>query len=217
MRAGSPMNSGDVARKTLLRMYPERRLLAMMPVAALALLGAEAPETASDSPARVVHFEHSQNLAATNPLGCVDANEVAPQSTAADIASGAKACLEAEDYDRLLPLVMMASAYARYDTLRVTDETAHAALSALFADRFAEASDAQVERLMEAGDAFNADADRHGKVCAVLTSLGPPDYRPDYMIAHGMQAFLDDSDEPPVREIDREAAWRTALEFVNCI
>ena len=36
------------------------------------------------------------------------------------------------------------------------------------------------------------------------------------MIAHGLQAFLNDSDEPAVREIETPEGWKKALSFVNC-
>ena len=211
----------ETKARSLSRSLPNRLgrrcLIGAMSVS-LALAGSagEDTETSADSPAKVVHFERSQNLAATNPLGCVDANTVTTQSTAADIASGVKACLEQGDYERLGPLLMVASAYARYDTLRVTDTTAHAALTTLFADRFADASETQVQQVLQAVDEFQNDPDRHQEVCKLLGALGPPEYRPDYMIAHGIEAFLEDSTKRPVREIDSDAGWRTALEFVNC-
>lgn len=41
--------------------------------------------------------------------------------------------------------------------------------------------------------------------------------RPDYMIAHGLEALLGESSAPPVREIDTVSGWKKALAYVKCI
>ena len=166
---------------------------------------------------RIINWESPGNLAATNPLGCVAPETVSATDTAADIASGARACLAERDYDRMADLLLVSNAYAYYDTLRVTDPTAHAALGALFEDRFAYISRSQRRRVLRAVDKLHRDEKRVGGLCATLAAVGPPRYRPTYMIAHGLMSFPGMPKESPLREIDTVAGWRKALvEFVNC-
>ena len=103
-----------------------------------------------------------------------------------------------------------------YDTLRVTDPSLRPALTALFADRFEGLSTAPRERAVAAVDVQRNDDRRVRALCAKLVALGPPEYQPTYMVAHGPGAVLGESEEPPVREIDQASGWKKALTFVNC-
>ncbi|MXY57740.1 MAG: hypothetical protein F4029_11150 [Gammaproteobacteria bacterium] len=170
----------------------------------------------SSEPANGVHIEVPGNLAATNALDCVAAETVSNSFTAADITSGARACLDMGNYDRMADLLLVANAFAYYDTLRVTDTSAHAALSALFAEQFADISSAQRDRAGTAIDALAGDDARVGALCANLADLEPPEYLPTYMLAHGLAHLIGDEKEPPLREIDRAAGWREALTFTKC-
>ena len=165
---------------------------------------------------QITFLETPGNLTAFNPLGCVAATSVQNGSTAADIATGARACADAGNYDEAAELVMVASAYAFFDTLRVTDKSAHIALTALFVDRFGGLAEAQEKEIFTAIEVLTDNGDRHHKLCTVLRRVGPPNYRPTYMIAHGLQPFLNDSDEPAVRKIDTSEGWEKALSYVNC-
>ena len=162
------------------------------------------------------HIEVPGNLAATNPLDCVAVEAVSNSHTAADIASGARSCFDEGDDDAMADLMLVASAFAYYDTLRVTDESAHAALTALFADRFADIPSTQRDRVATAIDALADDRDRVGALCAKLADLGPPEYWPTYMLAHGLGTLVGEEKEPAVRNIDRAAGWKQALSFTNC-
>ena len=100
--------------------------------------------------------------------------------------------------------------------MRVTDESAHAALTALFADRFADISARQHDRVGTAIDGLAGDASRVVALCAKLRDLGPPEYWPTYMLAHGLGTLIGEQEEPQVREIDRSAGWKKALTFTKC-
>ncbi len=183
------------------------------------VLCAMVADSAQDRPGRprIINWESPGNLAATNPLGCVASETVSATDTAADIASGVRACIKEGDYDRMADLVLVANAYAYYDTLRVTDPTAHAAVTALFADRFLGLSRSQRRRVLRAVEKLRGDEKRIGGLCATLAAVGPPRYRPTYMIAHGLMSFPGMPKESPLREIDTVAGWRKVLvEFVNC-
>ncbi len=165
---------------------------------------------------QITHWETAGNLAATDPLDCVAAEAVSATDTAADIASGARTCLDEGDYARMADLLLVANVYAYYDTLRVADQSAHAALGALFADRFGGISKSQADRYMDAFRALVADGKRLGGLCSMLSALGPPEYRPTYMIAHGLGSFPGMVEGSPLREIDTAAGWRKALGYAKC-
>ena len=180
-------------------------------------------ETSAESgntgrPPTIINWESPGNLAATNPLGCVAPETISASDTAADIASGARSCLDERDYDRMADLILFASAYAFYDTLRVFDPSAHAALGALFVDRFESISRSQRRRFLRAVDQTKGNEKRVGELCAMLSAVGPPRYHPTYMIAHGLMSFPGVSKAAPqLREIDRAEGWRkTLVEFVMC-
>ena len=68
-------------------------------------------------------------------------------------------------------------------------------------------------------DAFRAlvgDDKRFRGLCTMLSALGPPRYRPTYMIAHGLGSFPATQEESPLREIDTAAGWRKALGYAKC-
>ena len=168
-------------------------------------------------PPQIINWESPGNLAATNPLGCVAAETVSATDTAADIASGARACLDEREYERMADLLLLANAYATYDTLRVTDRTAHAAVIALVADRFVDVSRRERRRVLRAAEKLRGDEKRIGALCATMAAAGPPHYRPTYMIAHGLMSFPGAPKQSPLREIDTVAGWRKVLvEFVKC-
>ena len=70
-------------------------------VSAMVLCAMVADSAQDPGRVRIINWESPGNLAATNPLGCVTAETVSATDTAADIASGARACLDEGDYDRM--------------------------------------------------------------------------------------------------------------------
>ena len=175
----------------------------------------EAEPTGSED-TQITDYESAGNLEATAPLACIPATEVENTNSAADVAAGAKACADAGQYDQAAELIMVASAYAFYDTQRVADETAHGALSAVFTEQFGSLPEAERSQLFDNIDTLDSDAARKGEICEYLRASEPPTYMPTYMIAHGMGAFTGESQEPLVEDFDAAGSWEKALEFVNC-
>ena len=165
---------------------------------------------------QITNYESKGNLAATNPLSCVSSTLVGPESTAADIAAGAKDCAESSKYNEAAELIVVASAYAFFDTQRVTDKTAHGALSALFAKEFGSLPEAQRTELFASIDALDKNKPRKNEICSYLISTPPPSYFPSYMIAHGMGAFTGSTKEPLVKGFNVSEAWSKSMVFVKC-
>ena len=167
--------------------------------------------------AQVTNYTTEGSLRADHPLQCVPVSEITGKSSAADVTQGAVACLEAENYQGAAELVMVASAFAYFDTQRVSDPSAHVALQAIFADALSGQPQDRVEKMLAAIQRLSPDNSRHREICTSLLALGPPSYYPSYMIEHGMDAFTGSDSEPLVADFDAGKAWVDSLRtFIKC-
>ncbi len=166
--------------------------------------------------AQITNYEIKGNLAATNPLACVSALSVKSTSTAADITAGAKECAGQSKYSEAAALIMVASAYAHFDTQRVADKTAHSALNALFAKEFGSLPETKRNELFTSIDALDQDNEAKQEICGYLKSSTPPSYMPNYMIAHGMGAFTGSVKEPLIKGFNVSESWSKSMVFVKC-
>ena len=162
------------------------------------------------------NYEYKGNLAPTQPLGCVNFASISPQNTAADIAAGAKDCAHSSKYDKAAGLIMVASAYAYFDTQRVADKTAHGALNALFAKEFGSLTVTKKNKLLSGVNALDNNQSKKREICTFLTSAPLPSYFPEYMIAHGMGVFTGSPKEPIIENFNSSEAWSKAMQFVKC-
>ena len=199
--------------------YPAKNLLntLLAVISAILIASCTAGGLSRSTTGGIVTFESPGNLKATDPLDCVSYETISNTHTAADIAAGMKKCLMEGEFDRAAELMRAADAFAYFDTLRVTDLSAHAALSALFVAQAEGTSLSDRQALLSAVESLTAETDRSGHLCEVLSALDPPDYYPTYMIAHGLAAFIPENDEPPLQEIDRANGWREALGYIDCL
>lgn len=187
----------------------------LRPTALLAVLVMLTPANAQ------TNIETPGNLQATRDLGCIAPAEFKPQYTPADLAPAIVACAQAGRTEDALFLFATMIGYAAFDGQRVTDETAAQARSVL---------SIQVGQTLKNGDAdvfaawektLRTALDKGSPLtpeqCALHRELGPPDYRPDYMIAHGIKAVTG-SDEPPLKsDFDAAATWDAVLtNFLRC-
>ncbi len=161
---------------------------------------------------QVTNYEQAGNLAATNPLACVSATSVGPKSSAADIAAGARKCADQSNYNQAAELIMVASAYAHFDTQRVVDNTSHGALTALFGKEFGSLPETEKHAVFSSIESLDKNPTRKGELCSFLISAQPPSYFPGYMIAHGMGV----TGEPLMQNFDADDAWARSMSFIKC-
>lgn len=164
----------------------------------------------------VTNHESVGNLATTSPLACVSTTQVIPTNSAADVAAGARECVRQSRYDEAAELIMVASAYAHFDTQRVADKSAHSALNALFVKEFGSLPEAERNRLFASIDALDSDRSRKSAICSQLLSAPPPSYFPGYMVAHGMGAFTGSDKEPLIKDFNAPEAWSRSMAFIKC-
>lgn len=174
----------------------------------------DAPPTES---AAITHYETSGNLQARPTLDCLQPDALNNSLTAADLYLSNANCVKADDLDAAIYSSALAGVYARYDSLRVADQSAHQAqtvLSLQLANALTEAQQKQfMERLMAVAD----NPARLATLCARIRDIGPPDYHPTYMIQHGMGAFSHHTADGLVTDFDSDVAWEKSLtDFLHC-
>lgn len=166
--------------------------------------------------AQITSIRTPGNLVALNPLACVSATSIGAESTAADIAVGIRVCIEESKYTEAVEMLMVASAYAKYDAVRVTDSSARAAATAVFSEHvMARISEESKEKTMAALSTFLENKSRSDELCAFLMNAPVPNYIPYYMIAHGLG--VDEGESPMVEDLDTAEAWTEAMKFVRCV
>ncbi len=168
------------------------------------------------APAPITNIGDPDSLRAEQPLQCVGLGAVVSTYTAADVAAGARSCVDEGKYESAAALVFVSSAMAFYDTQRVRDPSAHQALRLLVPAYLEGADEASRESLMAAIETATRPGSQ-ASLCSELQRIGKPDYFPQYMIAHGMDAIMSSDLPPLVEEFDEEDAWRATLEFSRCV
>lgn len=184
-------------------------LVALVVAAVWAVL---ANEPAKQGQGAILNLESERNLESPQPLACVPLSDITAQHNPVDLITGVAQCIEQEHYAQAADLYTAAMTYGYYDTLRVSDQTAHQALMVTRMNAFAQAEQADLVALQ---DAIAARLEVP-ELCQHLTTLGAPQYHPDYMIQHGMEAFSAMPEEKGglVADFDAQAAWEHALQTV---
>lgn len=140
---------------------------------------------------------------------------------------GVASCLRGSDPDSAVVLFSLAAAYGRYDALRVADPSAHQAGTLLRLVALRQLDAAQRQLLSRGIATTLSEAGGKPELCATIERIGPPTYRPDYMLRHGLVALkqsLPDAGAASrgaspglVPGFDGDAAWNQVLDrFLRC-
>lgn len=165
---------------------------------------------------RVANYEAKGNLQATIDLNCIATDKMKNTYTPADLYRAVGKCLNQGDMKKSVFLYAIAGAYARFDTQRVADATAHDANTVLTMQTFSTLADEQKTAFKQAMNRVADDPENFGKMCADIRRVGPPAYFPTYMIQHGMGAFGGDG-KGLVPNFDAAAAWKSSLDsYLHC-
>ena len=176
--------------------------------------------------AQTTSFEHPDNLTQTHRLGCVSINQLANEYTPVDLTSAIIKCAQGGEYEQAIQLFFVYSAYGYFDQSRMKDPTAKSAIGVLNASIFQLLSDRQRVGFLQAAERLQ---DQSGPLfqntCAETAELGPPDYVPYNMLAHGLRAmkFVGEKAEYASRDelienllvVNTDKQWRKALYEVN--
>ncbi|WP_444935598.1 hypothetical protein ACJJIW_15160 [Microbulbifer sp. JMSA004] len=152
----------------------------------------------------------------TPPLGCISATSVKSTHTPTDITAAAKTCAEEAKFDNAAELLMIASAFAYFDTQRVSDKTGHNVLRVIFNREFGSLPDQDRTKLFSSINSLDKGGARKLEVCTYLTDSEPPSYIPIYMISHGLRKFTGATEDPLIKEFDATESWSKSMVFIKC-
>lgn len=151
-------------------------------------------------------------------VSCAPLGADTSRQTPIDLYRLVAACAIAARYDIAVDAFATAGTYGKFDMARVSDESSYGILGAmknLALDVIPPPNRAQFQRA--AGQAFN-DKTEHESICERMRKTGPPSYRPDYMLNHGLGAVLEASgaSSPAATgalrtNFAQEEAWKQAL------
>lgn len=106
----------------------------------------------------------------------------------------------------------LAAAFARFDMLRVPDQTAHPVITREPLAANARLSSAERTRLHHATLARQASAAQMAPMCAAMAQVGPPRYHPEYMAKYGAYDSPQGTGRPIAPLANAEGQWKKLLE-----
>ena len=164
------------------------------------------------------NVEAKGNLESTNKLGCITIEEVKNNYTPADLFKASAECIKNNEYKKSVDLYAAAGAYGHFDKLRVSDQTAHQAVSMLIITHMTPLITARKADMKPYFDKLeNPASPEMLSLCSSLKKLGAPDYYPTYMIQHGMGAFAKSATPALVPDFDKNESWdETLTKYLHC-
>ena len=148
--------------------------------------------------AEVINVETKGNLKSEKPLTCVDITTYdISKHTPADILIGSKKCIDKKDYLNASRLYQSALLYGLFDIARVKDKTAHQGIKVLIIKYAQGLSKEQMKTV----DKILINSKK-----TIFKYLNKPDYYPDYMINHGIQA-INGSKSGLIKNFKPEREW----------
>ncbi len=157
----------------------------------------------------VTNYTAEGNLQSPAPASCIDVTELSNTQNPADIFNGVQTCMKQQKFLGAAKLFYAAMSFGYFDTKRVADKTAHQAISVLRVNLANSQSKESMESLQNEINSITKDTT---EICQHLKQLGAPTYQPNYMIQHGMGAFLGNASKNGlVKNFDSQTAWNESL------
>lgn len=145
-------------------------------------------------------------------LACVGSEGLSDQDTPMSLDVALAKCLVTAQYDRAVLISLLLDAYSEFDSLRVSDITAHGVNSEVLPTFLMLVPQHNVDKFLTIKKEAAGDSARLKTICGDMRKIGPPAYYPRYMIAHGMAMFNGfDTPHGLVPGFDASRAWETAL------
>ena len=164
----------------------------------------------SSTDQKAVNYEAEGNLSPSEAIQCKSISQLSNKNNPVDIFIGIAHCIENSNFQNAAELYYAGMSYGYYDTKRVSDTTAHQAISVLRMNIGGGMTEEQIQNFQQALDSITPD-----KICPALEHLGKPEYQPTYMIQHGMGAFTGQSTKDGlVENFDSASAWSKSLSTI---
>lgn len=142
-------------------------------------------------------------------ISCLNADAISNEMTPVILYHSLKSCVDKQLYDLAIYNYFSASAYAYFDTLRVSDKTAHEIVNIVMKDSIWTLS-ALEQQNFEQHLAQFIDSEDKSKACSYLINKGMPNYQPDYMTKHGEH-------KQKLNTEHNEKLWKSTLtDYLKC-
>ena len=140
---------------------------------------------------KITSYHVEGSLGKSYELPCISMNEAKSSYTPPDLySSSAKCVLDGRDKDSA-QIFALAGAYAIYDSFRVSDRTAKGARTVLIMNNFNPIEQAKKKGYQAVIHKLTDPSTPESKeFCSNIQAIGKPNYHPQYMILHGMDAVM---------------------------
>jgi hypothetical protein len=171
------------------------------------------PQATKDPERMATGLQAAGQLAPSHDIGCPSIQALKSQYTAADLYSATRKCLDQNQFDMAAPLFMVAGAYGRFDSARITDKTVSGGISILIMNTADRLTDEQKKGFQTAVMSLHDDPRKQAAFCTQIAKLGPPDYIPTYLTSHGLGVTDGrQSDQNGLAvDFDRNGIWAAML------
>lgn len=137
-------------------------------------------------------------------LSCSD--NITNKNTPADIYPALSECLDKDEFDKGITLLMVAGAYTYFDHQRIDDPSHEEASNTLQMSSLKVVAEDKLMSFMKQMNAFRSDAKSMEGLCAYLNDLGMPSYEPTYLTSGETK-----------KEVDLAVAWKSTLtDYLKC-
>jgi hypothetical protein len=177
-----------------------------------------APTVIATQTGNVTNMSIAGQLAAQHPVGCVSLNDLDSSRTPPDLYLGVRACIEKGDYPTSAALAALAGVESRFDAERVADKSAGQAGQVLIMGTLNAIPDEKRQEFQKIVTGLNADPKAMAPICHAIEKIGYPNYYPEYMVLHGINAFTaKPGDATLVADFDAPTTWNFLLtNYLNC-
>jgi len=167
---------------------------------------------------QITNYETPGNLVAKHPLTCSTVDKLKDTDTPPDLYAGMVDCAKHQRYEDAVYFFALAGVYSYFDAQRVVDETAHEAHSVLTRNAMTQLDDATKQAVSAQLNATLGDPAKLPAACAAIERIGSPNYFPEYMVQHGMDAVMDKvQGNGLVPDFDAKVAWEKSLDsYLHC-
>ncbi|MFZ6755470.1 hypothetical protein ACO0KY_19105 [Undibacterium sp. Dicai25W] len=184
----------------------------------LAVMCAQSWMTMTAHGQQIKKNEVKTNLESLNDIDCVKASDMKNIYSPVDLSMSMLRCVQQGRFDDAVFIFALSGVYGSFDTLRVSDQSAHQAVMVLrMATLEAMTPDNKTSFMNQVNTTLGDDAKRT-EICQKIESIGAPKYYPQYMVQHGIKALMGNSNgDGLIQHFDRRTGMRSALiSYLHC-
>jgi hypothetical protein len=192
---------------------PDAEVVPLKPAARAGTQGAKGSQRGS-----FTSLTPANQLAAQQPLGCVELDQLDNTRTPPELYVGVSACVQQENYRAAVAIFALAGMDSHFDAARVIDKTAGQAGQILISATFDALPSEKRDKFAKTVTEVAADPPALARTCNRIRRMGFPTYYPGYMVVHGIHAFTAKPDDPTLESnFDSAATWNNLLStYLNC-